>query len=166
MIHHSHRAVRKSPDLVESTSLGQPHSGHRRQGTNALCAIQVDDIMGRFTHFFRRSAHQKTSASTVSSKEVQDDGSNLEIAAMQVAGMQRNDRGTYITAHTAVRPEAKFSTVSTTSTFSESSQTAVDQSFVSKHGESQWKGRPNGQAYDKREELSAEDKDTWARMAM
>ena len=49
---------------------------------------------------------------------------------------------------------------------SSTSRTAVDPKFVSRHGESQWQGKPNGQLYDKREELSAEDEDMWAKMAM
>lgn len=31
---------------------------------------------------------------------------------------------------------------------------------------STWQGRPNGTAYDRREELTEEDEDMWARMAM
>lgn len=31
---------------------------------------------------------------------------------------------------------------------------------------SAWKGQPNGTAYDKRQELTEEDEDMWARMAM
>jgi hypothetical protein len=34
------------------------------------------------------------------------------------------------------------------------------------HATSTWKGKPNGTAYDRREELTEEDEDTWARMMM
>lgn len=40
----------------------------------------------------------------------------------------------------------------------------------STHGQdvhkSTWQGKPNGTAYDRREELTVEDEDMWARMAM
>lgn len=32
--------------------------------------------------------------------------------------------------------------------------------------QSAWEGKPNGTAYDRREELTEEDEDMWARMAM
>lgn len=123
--------------------------------------------MGKFTDLFRRSAKQQKSQSPSLAYKSYENDSGRDIAAMQVAGMQRNNQSTYITTYTATQPEPTLTAQSTTSTIdSNSSRTAVDPAFVSKHGESHWKGKPNGQHYDKREELSAEDEDAWARMAM
>jgi len=88
---------------------------------------------------------------------------------MRVAGMQRSTQGTYITSYVStqsVPASYALDRKETSPTINSSASTAVDAAYTSHHGESQWKGKPVGQQYDKREELTPEDEDMWARLAM
>lgn len=97
-----------------------------------------------------------------------------EIAQIQVAGMRRTAGSGYVPAYahrtTGPDPDAV-------------SSRPYDQTTVSSYGingkawgedkyekqpqtDSAWRGKPVGKQYDRREELTEEDEDMWARMAM
>ena len=87
-----------------------------------------------------------------------------DFANIEVAGMQRTNQGTYTTTYSITKvPQKQLQPVISSLS---SDSTAVDKKYVSKHGESTWQNQPKGKAYDKREELTEEDKDMWANMAM
>jgi hypothetical protein len=93
--------------------------------------------------------------------------SSSDIASIRAAGMQRSNQGTYITTHGPAR-HGEFSRRHSfdSSIVSDSSKTAVEKNAVPVNNTSVWKGAANGRQYDKREELSPEDEDMWAKMAM
>ncbi|KAK5954848.1 hypothetical protein OHC33_004574 [Knufia fluminis] len=127
--------------------------------------------MSRFRSFFKRSkkpTQQLEHEATSSSKQYGHvPETTTDIANLPVAGMQKSNQLTYITSYSSTEPSSSVSTQrQTSSTLSSSASTAVDAAYVSRHGESQWRGKPIGQPYDRREELTEEDEDMWARMAM
>lgn len=134
--------------------------------------------MARFRDFFRRGKQQVVECQEVPSHTTPKTNakhfehnptlpSTTDIASLPVAGMQRSNHGTYMTTYNSTRaplPSSRDS--SDTSTVSDSSRTAVDNTFISQNGDSVWKGKPTGKPYDKREELTEEDEDMWAKLAM
>lgn len=119
--------------------------------------------------FFRRPGKSRHSRreGVGAQKLYEKDSASDTIGAMRVAGMQRSNQGTFVTSYTNTPVIPVIHGQNTqSSSMSDSSKTAVDTSFVSRHGESQWKGKPNGRPYDRREELSPEDEDMWAKMSM
>lgn len=126
--------------------------------------------MSRLKNLFKRNKSAPQPEQPAEAKQdARPTGTNADIANIPVTGMQRSNQGTYITSYSSMQPAPASSALSqqqTSSTISSSSSTVVDAAYTSKHGESQWKGKPNGQPYDKREELSEEDEDMWAKMAM
>lgn len=134
--------------------------------------------MVHFRDLFKRAKKQTvqreepwTSESKLSVKYSENaisPATGLNIVAVPVAGMQRSNQGTYMTTYTNTTLSQSISrnSCSDTSTTSDSSKTAVEVESISANGPSIWKGAPNGTAYDKREELTPEDEDMWANLAM
>lgn len=123
--------------------------------------------MGRFRAFFSKSNKQTQSQSDTKDEKVSGPGEcGIDVASLPVAGMQRSNQANYILSHTPARATTVTTNESSSTATTASSHTAVEDGFVSKHGESQWQGKPQGKAYDKREELSEADEDMWAKMAM
>lgn len=78
-------------------------------------------------------------------------------------------------ASSGIRPGASTATKSHASTYRTGDTLVADTVDNEKEKEagggrdrteSAWKGKPNGTAYDRREELTEEDEDMWARLAM
>ena len=120
------------------------HRPKRKQPKRLIAAI-----MGRFRDLFRRSPKSFTTIPNSQTDQMKGEDINTNdgavIAAMPVAGMQRSNQGTYITSYTSTHSGAPLSQQETSSsTMSSTSRTAVDPKFVSRHGESQWQGKPNG----------------------
>lgn len=135
----------------------------------SLVSLQAIRAMGKFADLFRRKARQQKVVHSASQPKEngQKDVIMPNFATRPVAGMQRNSQGGYIATYTAVQPQSRLMPQSSdSSTDTDSSRTAVDNLLISKHGEGPWKGKPIGQMYDRREELTAEDEDMWAKMAM
>lgn len=130
--------------------------------------------MVHFRSLFRRSkkqtAENESSSGLVSktSTSHHEHASTPAIAGLPAAGMQRSNQATYITTYTCPAPVQAASTrpTSDVSFISDSSKTAVDDGPVPTTGQSVWKGAANGTTYDKREELTPEDEDMWANLAM
>ena len=128
--------------------------------------------MGKFRAFFSRtSKHASPQQHTDDEKVVtsQSDPAKdcgVNIANLSVAGMQRSNQANYVLSHTPARVAPVSTKESNSTATTASSHTAVEDGFVSKHGESHWQGKPKGKIYDKREELSESDEDMWAKMAM
>lgn len=140
--------------------------------------VAVPATMVHFRDLFKRAKKQTvqreepwTSESKLSVKYSENaisPATGLNIVAVPVAGMQRSNQGTYMTTYTNTTLSQSISrnSCSDTSTTSDSSKTAVEVESISANGPSIWKGAPNGTAYDKREELTPEDEDMWANLAM
>lgn len=127
--------------------------------------------MGKLKAFFSRSSKdEKADKSLEDTKGIAQpnisQGSDVDIASLPAAGMQRSSQAPYVLSHVANGASPSITNASTSSDATASSLTAVNKNFVSKNGESHWQGKPKGKAYDKREELSAEDEEMWAKMSM
>ncbi|KAH8785199.1 hypothetical protein F5883DRAFT_83941 [Diaporthe sp. PMI_573] len=108
------------------------------------------------------------------------------IAQLQVGGMRRTRGGSsYLPSYESTqtsgasssgwtRPSYASVDATTMTSYGHDSNTTLhttekkDMHFPGprQHATSTWKGKPNGTAYDRREELTEEDEDTWARMMM
>lgn len=132
--------------------------------TNGLQKIDASAAMVHFKDLFRRSKRRNAERQ----EQVTSPASSLNVAAMPVAGMQRTNQGTYTTTFTSTTLSGgtSRSSCSDTSTTIDSSKTAVETNPVPSYGQSVWKGTPIGTTYDNREELTPEDEDMWANMAM
>lgn len=133
--------------------------------------------MARFRDFFRRakkqpaeSANHYTCTTKLNKQHIEYDSSSAsssDIASLPVAGMQRSNQGTYILTHTAARNQDLSRRQSCDiSVDSDSSKTAVEKIAVPVNTTSVWKSAAKGTQYDKREELTEEDEEMWAKMAM
>ncbi|KAJ9156658.1 hypothetical protein NKR23_g1228 [Pleurostoma richardsiae] len=110
---------------------------------------------------------------------------NAEIAQKQVAGIRRAAGQGYVSAYPSrtAGPD-DWEAQQAAARRRAGGQTNYDQTTMSSYGteakllgdgkvpqrrpaqESAWKGKPVGKQYDRREELTEEDEDMWARMAM
>lgn len=134
--------------------------------------------MPRFIDFVRRTKKQSSEKQTSTICEIKTSqhveyssspAKLAKIANIPVAGMQRSNQGTYITTHSSIASpyeESSRRQSSDASINSGSSKTAVEEVSAQGNGQSVWKGAVNGRQYDKREELTEEDEDMWAKMAM
>lgn len=117
---------------------------------------------------YEKDSMRMTKDSAEHSEYASSQASHPSIAGMSAAGMQRSNQGTFVTTYipsTQSQNVARRSS-SDISTVSDSSKTAVEKGAIATNEKSTWKGTPNGTAYDRREELTAEDEDMWAKMAM
>lgn len=114
-----------------------------------------------------------------------------QISQFQVGGMRRTRGGSsYLPSYESTqtsggasssgwtRPTYSSADQTTMSSYGYDGDTAVDTTekkdthvpggghHHQQHARSTWQGKPNGTAYDRREELTEEDEDMWARMAM
>ncbi|PSR90309.1 hypothetical protein BD289DRAFT_221703 [Coniella lustricola] len=132
-----------------------------------------------------RNSDQEHTSSEKPAQETLFQQQARQIAQIPVAGMQRTAgtgpatnfvttyapvqaRGPGATAATppAHQPGADNATYSTDATLVTDSGDREDKDGLGKNTASAWKGKPNGTAYDSRQELTEEDEDMWARMAM
>ncbi|KAG8168984.1 hypothetical protein KVR01_001733 [Diaporthe batatas] len=108
------------------------------------------------------------------------------IAHFQVGGMRRTrDGSSYLSSYESTqtsgasssgwtRPSYASAGATTMTSHGHDSNTALDTTEKKhmhypshrQHATSTWQGKPNGTAYDRREELTEEDEDTWARLMM
>ncbi|KAI3399604.1 hypothetical protein diail_6243 [Diaporthe ilicicola] len=112
-----------------------------------------------------------------------------QIAQMQVGGMRRTrEASSYLTSYESTAPTT--GAASSAAAWTQPSYASVDQTTLSSYGhdgdtapgtgekkdmhasgprqntKSTWQGKPNGTAYDRREELTEEDEDMWARLCL
>lgn len=136
----------------------------------------------------RRVAQPDNTATTTSSSFHQQ---AREISQIQVGGIRRTPgAGTYISSYHSSsqypRSVAAASTVVPTEADDRRASRQTDATLVADAEQpyvdaeqgwkknttgyntttSMWKGKPNGTEYDRRQELTEEDEDTWARLAM
>lgn len=124
--------------------------------------------MARFRDFFRRvkkhpadKAKYSTCTIKVSKQHVDYDSSldsSSDSSSVPAAYMQISKQGTYFITHTRQSHD--------TSIDSGSSKTAVEENAIPTNTTSVWKSAAKGTQYDKREELTEEDEEMWARLAM
>ncbi|KAK2615519.1 hypothetical protein N8I77_002269 [Diaporthe amygdali] len=109
-----------------------------------------------------------------------------QIAQFQVGGMRRT-RGTssYLTSYESTQTSGASSSAWTRPSYGSVDQTTMSSyghdgdnaldadekkdmhaNHHRQHARSTWQGKPNGTAYDRREELTEQDEDMWARLSM
>ena len=97
-----------------------------------------------------------------------------EIAQIQVAGMRRTAGGGYVHAYAnrtaGPDPDAITSRPydqTTVSSYGTNGKAWGEDKYEKQpRADSAWRGKPIGKQYDRREELTEEDEDMWARIAM
>jgi hypothetical protein len=109
-----------------------------------------------------------------------------QIAQFQVGGMRRNRGGSsYLPSYESTqisgasssgwtRPSYASVDATTITSYGNDSNTTLPTADKKdmhlpgprQHATSTWQGKPNGTAYDRREELTEDDEDTWARLMM
>lgn len=88
-----------------------------------------------------------------------------DISDIKVAGLQRIPNGTFVTTYVPSKISTEERKMLETDSFS-GKATLVSSSVTTSNTQSHWKTAAVGRQYDSREELSPEDEDMWANLAM
>lgn len=171
----------KNPEmttLYNPAPVQQQYHNHQQQQFQQYQQQQYNKEFGNGQAYHPPSGYRQDQ-SVFSHHQQQHQQRADEIAQIQVAGMRRTAGSGYVPAYAnrtagpdpdAVSSSRPYDQMTVSSYGGTNGMAWGSEDKYEKHqqpqADSAWRGKPIGKQYDRREELTEEDEDMWARMAM